>query len=801
MISSGTSEQDLGLDLIDDMLDEMGVPYDVLNASEETLTQERLVTDGKGNYNGIILTDASLYYTGPGNYLASAFSLDEWKILHQYEIDFEVRESVLSGYPVSGAYYKINYDLDYGMDLDTIEANSSFSANWQIPAEDKEIYEYVNRQGAFVVNDYSRMVHPLNDPEGPTVTPLLTESESGKALISVIEYPDGREVLLSTITNAWYLIHSQVLAYEFLNYATQGVFIGSRKVYLAAHIDDIFIENYIWDPVLNQTTGDIRYRTTAQDIENLVTVNNQFIANNPNISDFKLDFVFNGEGAAAAPPEPVSLISAQDTYINSLAPTNIYGSQKSAYAYKSRLQKERTLFFFDLPSNIDNLASQAILTLTTKDIPNMTSTRDPKGTICLVTQEWDESASWLSSMENVLWSRSGGRFNRQSCVPYQESNDLITVDITSIVNLWQNGDRDNLGLIMRAKRRNYNRVQVHTREADNANYHPQLSIVYQQEAEPLTDTVVANKDEFRFLNHTLSHRDMYTSSGATYDIAYEEINENLKVWQRLGFPDFAHASKSLVTGNHSGLEDAESSDDTYPPPEITPYPEGLNFELVYAMQALNIEYIASDSSRVNQDYEHFIQGTNIMLLPRYPTALFYNATTPTELTDEYNYIFYERYIENGEDPCFIAGAICQPRSYEEILAAEAEITLRHMLTYKSWPHYFHAANLRDYGDGATLQYDWLEVVAEKYNSVLNLPIINLDYSTIGEMSKEKLLAKEANVRGFWNRDNNTITLIADEPTTARVTGVTSDDNYGGQYILRTVIDQNGEVLEVNRSLD
>ena len=43
----------------------------------------------------------------------------------------------------------------------------------------------------------------------------------------------------------------------------------------------------------------------------------------------------------------------------------------------------------------------------------------------------------------------------------------------------------------------------------------------------------------------------------------------------------------------------------------------------------------------------------MILLPRYPTSMFYNATTPAELQDEYNYIFYERYVNAGQNPCAI----------------------------------------------------------------------------------------------------------------------------------------------------
>ena len=58
-----------------------------------------------------------------------------------------------------------------------------------------------------------------------------------------------------------------------------------------------------------------------------------------------------------------------------------------------------------------------------------------------------------------------------------------------------------------------------------------------------------------------------------------------------------------------------------------------------AAQDAGVRYLASDASHPTQAAEQVVPGFNLMLLPRYPTAVFYNATTPAENTDEYNYLF------------------------------------------------------------------------------------------------------------------------------------------------------------------
>ncbi|MGB5661330.1 MAG: hypothetical protein WBO54_17805, partial [Thermoanaerobaculia bacterium] len=73
----------------------MNVPYEVLDASSDSLTAAMLSPNGcsaatagcVGNYNGVILTSADL---------SLQFTPSEWEILHQYEEEFHVREAVLS---------------------------------------------------------------------------------------------------------------------------------------------------------------------------------------------------------------------------------------------------------------------------------------------------------------------------------------------------------------------------------------------------------------------------------------------------------------------------------------------------------------------------------------------------------------------------------------------------------------------------------------------------------------------------------------------------------------------------------
>jgi hypothetical protein len=217
IISTGTPAEDVGLDYIDDVLDERGVPYDVLDASRDTLTAATLASGNTGFYNGIILTSTDLYLPGGG----SGFTAAEWTALHNYERTFSVRESVLSGWP--GFYPDLG--LDYGMAGGV--GGVAFSGRWVSPAGGTEWFAYINTADLLPITDWAIAAMPRNDGTGPQVTPLLVDNDNpSRTLIATLTYADGREVLLSTITNAWFLLHSQALAYEFINFVTSDGMLG-----------------------------------------------------------------------------------------------------------------------------------------------------------------------------------------------------------------------------------------------------------------------------------------------------------------------------------------------------------------------------------------------------------------------------------------------------------------------------------------------------------------------------------------------------------------------------------------------
>lgn len=966
LITTGDSATDLGRGLMVPLLDEIGVPYDVLDARAADLTADRLGTATAGRYNGIILTESVLFE--PASPTGSAFTAAEWALLHDYERGFGVRESVISGFP--GFYPQ--FGIDYGMT--DIVGGSSFVGRW-VPPAGVSAFEYVNPANPFPITDFAFDAQPLRlfagepstAPAAPQVEKLLVlDADQEKTFVSILHYDDGREVLLSTITNAGYLIHSQVLAYEFLNYATRGLFIGGRHAHLAAHADDLFIGDVLWDPATNRTDESNVARLSAEGLTNVVAAQQRLRDQHGSAADFVVDFPFNGIGAQTVQVPALILPAAADTAIKQHDPHKNYGTDSSADVLNRAGDTKRALLRFAAPTDPHAPITGATLTLYSDD--HQVPVR-----LCPVTTAWDEGtkrddqdANWTLARTGVPWTQPGGDFDVGACVSATlPANNAVTIDVTPIVTAWATGARPNYGLIViadgpdnariktreeanEAKRpslridygaasgadgsftvppmalgtsgdtylrqseparsfgtendarvklradgtdekrallafgvqpgrlpavesavldlytegalidaqacsvidtrweqgtatwgaartgvtwppggsfdaaecvnfrtvnnarvqiditgiveqwqtgdlpnfglivvaRGVGEARIKTADEGNAEKHPALRLAFRPvEPDGLTTAVRANADQFRYVNHSLTHRDMDVSNGTSYDEARYDIEPNREVWDLLGLPGRADNDPVLLTGDHSGLRDDRGTD--LDPSDDLPYPGARNTEFLRAAADAGVQYLGADSSQANQDVEAYVPGYpgRLLLLPRYPTSVFYNVVTPDAMTDEYNYLFHERFVEAGQDPCTIPGAICTPRTYQQILQAEADTTLRHVLTYRQWPHFFHEANVNPYdAAGSTLLFDWLDAVLDRYEALLTLPLRNLPYHQIARQTTERIAARAAHVRGVLDLDTGQVTIQADAVARSLVTGIAGGELYGGQRI-------------------
>lgn len=266
----------------------------------------------------------------------------------------------------------------------------------------------------------------------------------------------------------------------------------------------------------------------------------------------------------------------------------------------------------------------------------------------------------------------------------------------------------------------------------------------------LTPTAELTNAQFPWINHTYTHANL---DSVTYDVAYQEITKNDQAAASMGFVNFDR--RALVTPDISGLS---------------------NPEAMQAAYDAGVRFLVTDTSRPGMDnptpqagiYNAYAPG--ILMVPRRPVNLYYNVTTPTEWTNEYN-SFYHTYW--GRD-----------LSYAEIIDKESDVLLQYMLRGEIDPWMFHQANLRAYDGVHTLLGDLLDRLLTKYQNLFGLPVRSLTQTGLGTWVKARMNFDAAGVQAQIAPDQGTITLTATRSTVVPVTGLASNgsETYGGQSI-------------------
>lgn len=322
----------------------------------------------------------------------------------------------------------------------------------------------------------------------------------------------------------------------------------------------------------------------------------------------------------------------------------------------------------------------------------------------------------------------------------------------------------------------------------------------------LTDTlspaVRANPNAFRWINHTWDHTSLNPTDPSDPGFATPTLQSitNQLTWNH-----------EVATGVRSGNPSTASSKVTFglysKNAFVQPDISGLENPVFWqAAQNFGLRYILMDTSKPYSSFnppratvsgispntgfrsslDTFMPGNpRILIIPRYPTNLFYNVSTPAEWVSEYNH-FYETLPPSQ-------GGIGFASSYQQILEREAEVLVRYMLKFNANSWMFHAANLRDYngmvaGNNSLLS-DLLDTVASKYKAMYSLPVLSPSQAEIGQIMEARMAYNAAIAGGLKGRivfgsvATIELTNSSGVPVVAPLTGVNvSGTTYGGQTI-------------------
>lgn len=262
------ADDDSDLNAAKNFLDEIGIPYDVLNARNEDLTTAKLASsNGDGNYYGIILAEGGLQYESNGTY-PSALSNAEWDILHQYERDYKVRQLTMY---TNGKVWSGKMIEDYGIKTVGYADTTNQPHNAKISQAGRSIFANVKSSAIIPIRYAYTYLTELDSASGVNATPLITDN-AGKVLAVLSPSADGRERLALTFANNPYVIHAKVLSFDLINWLTKGIYLGDKQYYFGLDQDDWFAPTDTWDANIHAINGE--YRLTAHDAKNAVDQQN-----------------------------------------------------------------------------------------------------------------------------------------------------------------------------------------------------------------------------------------------------------------------------------------------------------------------------------------------------------------------------------------------------------------------------------------------------------------------------------------------------------------------------------------------
>ncbi len=316
-------------------------------------------------------------------------------------------------------------------------------------------------------------------------------------------------------------------------------------------------------------------------------------------------------------------------------------------------------------------------------------------------------------------------------------------------------------------------------------------------SDELVSAVMAKSNKFIWVSHTLNHINLdcydavpnsHVCRPATAAESVIEIDNNAQIGVKLGLNA---DTRSMVTPEISGLN---------------------NPEFLHTAAQRGIKYLIVDSSTLvtnppphNTGIRNSLEPS-ILMVPRRPTSIFYNTTSAYpgdagSLPDEYNYFYGPaglfRIGGPGGAPFYTVN-----QTYAQIIDHESDSLLIDMLRFKADPSMYHQSNLINYDGVNSLFTDVMGQTMKKYNDLMNLPILSLPQSAIGDLYQERMDYNASGVQATWYPGTPpSIKLTAAHAASIPLTGFCSAGSagceiYGGQGIKKVPVTP-GQTVTVN----
>ncbi len=179
----------------------------------------------RAKYQAVIVATGGLVYEDNGTY-PSALSSDEWAALADFEVKYGIRQ-------VTGFVYP---SAEYGLNTPTVSGELGGVVG-KLSAAGLTTFPYL--KGNVPIDQYTwgYQATPATGAKFKT----LVSGPGNSALVGINTRADGREEMVSTFDSNQYQLQNQLLRHGMLTWLTRGVYLGTERNYLTAHVDDLFL--------------------------------------------------------------------------------------------------------------------------------------------------------------------------------------------------------------------------------------------------------------------------------------------------------------------------------------------------------------------------------------------------------------------------------------------------------------------------------------------------------------------------------------------------------------------------------
>jgi hypothetical protein len=280
------------------------------------------------------------------------------------------------------------------------------------------------------------------------------------------------------------------------------------------------------------------------------------------------------------------------------------------------------------------------------------------------------------------------------------------------------------------------------------------------------------RDEFRWINHTLTHPQM---NFTPYTESYQEIRDNLVAAALIGLPV---PGTVLKPPEYSGLGVYDPHSHYSPtapiqtPGAVTDFGlKAANKALLKAASDLGVKYVVGDMSFKSERPSVFNGGIyiplqpDLLLVPTWPTNIAFEATTQPEQVAWYNSMYgVNGTLEKGK----------KDFNYAEYLDAESTLALSQLIRGSAYAFTVHQTNLHQYAPGRSLLFDWLDAVATKYSAFYRTSLKTPDWLTLATYVGDRTAHFEeldSHHDAVWDRSAATVSYTPAKDAVLFMTGL------------------------------